>query len=156
MQSTVGAQLRATSTEPTILLSNSLPRSVMSIQMIAAGLAFVVASAGLAHGDTLLTPDPGWHGVKPNVSSLPTQAVFGNGWIFYAAGNYVYGRYASTGQQIAAPLPTGGNIENAPALAQLRDGRWYVFVASGDGKLYKLDVQNSISLGSMQIARFNG
>lgn len=100
----------------------------------------------------LPTPDANWpfHGASDS-SSPPTNAVFGNGWIFYAAGNLLYGRYASSGQLIAQPSQTGGNIEKAPALAQLGNGRWYVFVAADDGKLYKFDVAESINNPGMPL-----
>lgn len=128
----------------------------MPIHIIAIVLTLAIVNTGVAHAGTLPAPDLNWRGPNYNLASPPTDAVFGNGWLFYAAGSLVYGRYAANGRLIATPYQTGGIIQNAPALVKLSDGRWYLFVASGDGKLYKFDVANSILAGTMQIARTSG
>jgi outer membrane protein assembly factor BamB len=64
-----------------------------------------------------------------------------DGIVVNAVGNTVYLRLATTGE-IWGAYTTGGIIDNTPVLVKLQDGKWYVFVASEDGKLYKLDVAN--------------
>ncbi|MBL0154744.1 MAG: PQQ-binding-like beta-propeller repeat protein [Chitinophagaceae bacterium] len=74
---------------------------------------------------------------------------YNNGLVVNAVGSTVYFRTAKRGNISGVPSNGGtliastfltGTIENKPALVKLRDGKWYVFVTTTDGKLYKLNV----------------
>lgn len=80
-----------------------------------------------------------------NSNAHSTAAVTINGWTFYNVGNTVYGVTADNGTSIGSYV-TGGTIDSYPQAVPLADGKWYVFVASQDGYLYKLDPQKGMSL----------
>src|SRR5262245_25471355 len=123
------------------------------LSLIMVGLSAVAP----ALGQGLPTPDWGGYAMIDH-STPPTEAVYGNGWLFYAAGNFIYGRYASSGQLIAEPFNTAAKIGKAPALVQLGDGHWYVFVTNVAGILYKFDVEKSAANpgSTLQIAKAGG
>jgi hypothetical protein len=78
-----------------------------------------------------------------NLATTPSTSI--NGWTFYAVNNAFHARNTADGSFLAQPYPTGGPIDSFPTPVQLKDGSWYVFVVSEDGKVYKFDVQKSIN-----------
>ncbi len=90
-----------------------------------------------------------WQQPEPNVSSGEVAVYpgncFENGFIVDVRGSTAYLYSAFTGA-FQGSYSTGGEIESKPVIVKLKDGKWYVFITSSDGKLYKIDIAAAFTI----------
>ena len=114
-------------------------------------LAAVAGPARASDWTVAFAPVGGTVNASPASANTITAGGLTYQALYFTNGNSVYG-YKSDGTALGSHA-TGDVVENFPVAVPLQDGRYYVFIASQDGFLYKLNAADLSVADSVDLRR---